>query len=96
VPGDPGDVETAIPLGGEDEVTKMLGMPGKLDGFDGSRVEEMVLAGQIDEVVRYCESDVFNTLQVLLICELFRGAICDEQLTGADSNSGFRSEPKVA
>jgi predicted PolB exonuclease-like 3'-5' exonuclease len=27
-----------------DEVTKILGLPGKPEGIDGSRVEEMVLA----------------------------------------------------
>ena len=39
-----------------DEVTKILGLPGKPEGIDGSRVEEMVSAGQIEEVARYCES----------------------------------------
>ena len=39
-----------------DEVTKILGLPGKPEGIDGSRVEEMVLSGRIDEVARYCES----------------------------------------
>jgi hypothetical protein len=38
-----------------DEVTKILGLPGKPD-----RVEEMVRGGQIEEVARYCESDVLN------------------------------------
>jgi Predicted 3'-5' exonuclease related to the exonuclease domain of PolB len=33
----------------------------KPEGIDGSRVEEMVLAGQIEEVARYCESNVLNT-----------------------------------
>jgi predicted PolB exonuclease-like 3'-5' exonuclease len=41
-----------------DEICKILGLPGKPEGVDGSRVEEMVLAGQIEEVARYCESDV--------------------------------------
>jgi 3'-5' exonuclease len=58
-----------------DEVSKILGLPGKPDGVDGSHVEEMVQAGQIDEVARYCESDVLNTYRVWLVYELFRGAI---------------------
>ena len=41
-------------------------------------VEEMVLAGQIEEVTRYCESDVLNTYRVWLIYELFRGSITQE------------------
>jgi hypothetical protein len=44
-----------------DEVSKIPGLTGKPDGIDGSRVEEMVHAGQIEEVARYCESDVLNT-----------------------------------
>jgi hypothetical protein len=35
-----------------DEATKVLGLPGKPEGIDGSRVEEMVGAGQIEEVAR--------------------------------------------
>src|SRR6516164_2930955 len=35
-----------------DEVSKILGLTGKPEGIDGSRVEEMVLAGQIEEVAR--------------------------------------------
>jgi predicted PolB exonuclease-like 3'-5' exonuclease len=44
-----------------DEVSKILGLSGKPDGIDGSRVEEMVQVGQIEEVARYCETDVLNT-----------------------------------
>jgi predicted PolB exonuclease-like 3'-5' exonuclease len=39
-----------------DEISKILGLTGKPEGLDGSRVEAMVLAGQIQEVARYCES----------------------------------------
>ena len=58
-----------------DEVSKILGLTGKPEGVDGSHVEEMVLAGQIEEVARYCESDVLNTYRVWLVYELFRGSI---------------------
>ena len=37
-----------------DEISKILGLTGKPEGLDGSRVEELVLAGQIEEVARYC------------------------------------------
>jgi predicted PolB exonuclease-like 3'-5' exonuclease len=63
-----------------DELSKILGLSGKPDGMDGGRVEEMVLAGKIDEVSRYCESDVLNTYRIWLIYELFRGAITAAQL----------------
>jgi predicted PolB exonuclease-like 3'-5' exonuclease len=62
------------------EVSKILGLPGKPEGVDGSRVEEMVQAGQIDEVARYCETDVLNTYRVWLVYELFRGSITNKEL----------------
>jgi predicted PolB exonuclease-like 3'-5' exonuclease len=62
-----------------DDVSKILGLSGKPVGIDGSRVEEMVLAGQIEEVARYCESDVLNTYRVWLIYELFRGSITAQE-----------------
>jgi 3'-5' exonuclease len=57
-----------------DEVSKILGLTGKPEGVDGGQVEGMVLAGQIEEVARYCESDVLNTYRVWLVYELFRGS----------------------
>jgi hypothetical protein len=42
-------------------------------------------AGQIEEVARYCESDVFNTYRVWLVYELFRGAITAEQLAWSET-----------
>ena len=45
----------------------------------------MVLAGQIEEVARYCESDVLNTYRVWLVYELFRGAITDKQLEWSEA-----------
>jgi predicted PolB exonuclease-like 3'-5' exonuclease len=68
-----------------DEVSKILGLTGKPEGIDGSRVEEMVRAGRIEEVARYCESDVLNTYRVWLIYELFRGAITDKQLEWSEA-----------
>jgi hypothetical protein len=41
---------------------------------------QMVLAGQIEEVARYCEGDVLNTYRVWLIYELFRGSITAQEL----------------
>ena len=68
-----------------DEVSKILGLTGKPEGVDGSRVEEMVLNGQIDEVARYCESDVLNTYRVWLVYELFRGYITAQELDWSEA-----------
>jgi Predicted 3'-5' exonuclease related to the exonuclease domain of PolB len=68
-----------------DEISKILGLTGKPEGVDGSRVEEMVLAGQLEEVARYCESDVLNTYRVWLVYELFRGAITAKELDWSET-----------
>jgi 3'-5' exonuclease len=68
-----------------DEVSKILGLTGKPEGVDGSRVEEMVLAEQIEEVARYCESDVLNTYRVWLVYELFRGSITANELDWSEA-----------
>jgi predicted PolB exonuclease-like 3'-5' exonuclease len=68
-----------------DEISKILGLTGKPEGLDGSRVEEVVLAGQIQEVARYCESDVLNTYRVWLVYELFRGSITVQELDWSEA-----------
>jgi predicted PolB exonuclease-like 3'-5' exonuclease len=68
-----------------DEISKILGLTGKPEGLDGSRVEEMVLAGQVEEVARYCESDVVNTYRVWLVYELFRGSITVKELDWSEA-----------
>jgi predicted PolB exonuclease-like 3'-5' exonuclease len=68
-----------------DEVSKILGLTGKPEGIDGSRVEEMILAGQIEEVSQYCESDVLNTYRVWLVYELFRGSITTKELDWSEA-----------
>ena len=68
-----------------DEISKILGLTGKPQGIEGSRVEEMVLSGQIEEVARYCESDVLNTYRVWLVYELFRGSITAKELDWSEA-----------
>ena len=68
-----------------DEVSKILGLTGKPEGIDYSRIEEMVLPGQIKEVAQYCEKDVLNTYRVWLVYELFRGSITAENLDSSET-----------
>jgi predicted PolB exonuclease-like 3'-5' exonuclease len=80
-----------------DEVSKILGLTGKPEGVDGSRVEEMVVAGQIEEVARYCESDVLNTYRVWLVYELFRGSIAAREHDWSEAQvRDFVASPKSA
>jgi predicted PolB exonuclease-like 3'-5' exonuclease len=48
-----------------DGAAKLIGLPGKL-GVDGSQVEGLFRAGQMDALRRYCLSDVAQTAFVLL------------------------------
>ena len=54
-----------------------MGLPGKPDGIDGSEVEKHFLAGRIQDIADYCESDIVNTYRVWLRHELFRGKLTD-------------------
>jgi predicted PolB exonuclease-like 3'-5' exonuclease len=46
------------------EISKIMGMPGKPDGIDGAQVDKYFREGRIKEIAEYCESDVVNTCRV--------------------------------
>jgi len=56
-----------------DQLSRLAGLPGKL-GLDGSKVWEAYLAGRIDEIRSYCETDTLNTYLMFLKFQLLRGA----------------------
>jgi len=58
-----------------DEICRLMGIPGKPDGFCGSDVESYFREGKIQEIAAYCESDVVNTYRLWLRHELFRGRL---------------------
>ena len=55
-----------------DEIATMLGFPGKM-GMSGAKVWDEYLAGNINGIRDYCETDVTNTYLVYLRFELMRG-----------------------
>lgn len=63
-----------------DEVAALLGLPGKM-GMSGAKVWESFLAGDIDGIRNYCETDVLNTYLVFLRFELIRGRLNHEGYT---------------
>lgn len=69
-----------------DDLCKMMGLPGKPEGIDGSKVWEQVRAGRIQECADYGETDVVNTYRVWLRYELFRGAITPDQMTESEAD----------
>jgi predicted PolB exonuclease-like 3'-5' exonuclease len=71
---------------GLDALCRVLGLPGKPEGIDGSQVAEFVKAGRVQEVADYCETDVVNTYRVFLRYELFRSNISVEQYERSEAN----------
>jgi predicted PolB exonuclease-like 3'-5' exonuclease len=62
-----------------DEISSMLGFPGKL-GMDGSKVWDTYLKGGIRDIRDYCETDVLNTWLVYLRFEFMRGNLDEKDL----------------
>ena len=65
-----------------DAMARLCGFPGKL-GMDGSQVFGAYKEGRIDEIRRYCETDVMNTY--LLYCRF-------QQMRGGFSDVEYRRE----
>jgi predicted PolB exonuclease-like 3'-5' exonuclease len=59
---------------GLDAMARLCGFPGKL-GFDGSQVHAAHQAGRIDDIRRYCETDVLNTYLLYLRFQQMRGTL---------------------
>jgi predicted PolB exonuclease-like 3'-5' exonuclease len=60
--------------GGMDLLLKMIGMPGKL-AMDGTDVQGYFEEGRLEEIHRYCRSDVIQTYFLFIRVELMRGRI---------------------
>ena len=61
---------------------RLVGLPGK-DGLDGSQVEGLYHAGQIEALRQYCLSDVAQTAFVFLRYRLLVGQIDRETYRNA-------------
>ena len=61
-----------------DALAKLCGFPGKL-GMDGSQVHAQYLAGQTEDVRRYCETDVMNTYLVYCRFQKMRGGFTEAE-----------------
>jgi predicted PolB exonuclease-like 3'-5' exonuclease len=81
--------------GGMDLLLKMIGMPGKT-GMDGSMVQEYFETGRLEEIHRYCRSDVVQTYFLFLRVALLRGEISDEVYRRAfDASQHFLLEEEA-
>jgi 3'-5' exonuclease len=79
-----------------DELSRIMGLPGKPDGIDGSQVEAYFNAGRIEEIADYCKSDVINTYRLWLRHELFRGRLDQNQFEYSERDVISFCEPNVA
>ncbi len=61
-----------------DAMAKLCGFPGKL-GMDGSQVYVQYLAGQTEDIRRYCETDVMNTYLVYCRFQKMRGGLTEAE-----------------
>lgn len=64
----------AARVGSLDAIAHVIGLPGKV-GVDGSQVEALYNAGQIQNIKNYCLMDVAQTAFVLLRYRLLQGAL---------------------
>jgi 3'-5' exonuclease len=60
-----------------DAVARLIGLPGKI-GVDGSQVEGLYHAGQLESIQKYCLADVAQTALLFLRFRLLQGQISHE------------------
>lgn len=61
-----------------DEIAVLLGLPGKM-GQSGADVTDQWLAGEVEAIRNYCETDVVNTYLIYLQFERMRGRLTETQ-----------------
>jgi predicted PolB exonuclease-like 3'-5' exonuclease len=64
----------AARVGSLDAIARVIGLPGKV-GVDGSQVEGLYHAGQLDLIKKYCLSDVTQTAFLFLRYQLLKGVL---------------------
>jgi predicted PolB exonuclease-like 3'-5' exonuclease len=67
---------------GLDAIARLIGLPGKV-GVDGSQVEGLYNAGQLEAIKDYCLSDVAQTAFLLLRFRLLQGLLAADTYRAA-------------
>jgi hypothetical protein len=60
--------------GSLDAMARLIGLPGKL-GIDGSKIDSLHRAGELETIANYCLTDVAQTALLFLRFRLLQGAI---------------------
>jgi predicted PolB exonuclease-like 3'-5' exonuclease len=79
-----------------DAMARLIGLPGKV-GVDGSQVDGLYRAGQIEQIRNYCLSDVAQTALLLLRFRLLQGKLSvDSYKTAASAlMDAFRADGRL-
>jgi predicted PolB exonuclease-like 3'-5' exonuclease len=79
-----------------DAVARLIGLPGKC-GVDGSQVEGLFNAGQLDAIKGYCLTDVAQTALLFLRFRLLQGVFDPERyrVLAAELVDGFRNDARL-
>jgi predicted PolB exonuclease-like 3'-5' exonuclease len=87
----------ATRTGSLDALTRLIGLPGKT-GIDGSQVDGLYRAGQLDAVERYCLSDVAQTALLFLRFRLLQGMLEPERYRDVTAAllDGLAADARVA
>jgi predicted PolB exonuclease-like 3'-5' exonuclease len=76
----------ASPRPSLNELSALCGIPPKLEGIDGSRVESFVNSSRIEDVANYCEFDVLSTYLLFLRYMLVVGDLSVENYERSTSS----------
>lgn len=87
----------AARIGSLDAMARVIGLPGKV-GVDGSQVEGLYNAGQLDSVKNYCLSDVVQTTFLFLRYRLLQGAwsLDEYRRTASALRDTLLADPRVS
>ncbi|MFH0901673.1 MAG: 3'-5' exonuclease, partial [Pseudomonadota bacterium] len=80
-----------------DAASRLIGLPGKL-GVDGSQVESLFKAGNLDAIKSYCLADVAQTALVFLRFRLLQGVLQPQAFRVAASGlvEALRADKRLA
>jgi len=79
-----------------DAVARLIGLPGKI-GVDGSQVEGLYRAGQLDSIKSYCLADVAQTGLLFLRFRLLQGTMApsDYRRCAGELMEALRADPRL-
>jgi predicted PolB exonuclease-like 3'-5' exonuclease len=68
------------------EISRVMGLPGKPPSMSGSEVYQYYLDGNFKKIADYCETDIVNTYRIWLRYELFRGRLTHDAYDVSEQN----------